>query len=126
MKSLCMFNFYALSVLDGEKEEIKIDVKGYKSYEDNKTIYYFKHDNSYKFIVDDDLIVYVNNSIYHFNLNKKTEALIRIDNYSKTCIMTQHTKMITDLYNMCEKYDLLSLKQKNILFSELLVRWLMK
>lgn len=89
MKSLCNFTFYALSVLDGEKEEISFDVKGYKSHEDNKQIYYFKKDNSYKFIIDGDLMVYVNDSIYHFDINKKTEALLRIDNYSyKVSVIT--------------------------------------
>ena len=55
--------------------------------------------------------------LFYKNINNDVlrNMKIRIDNYSKTCTMTQHTKMITDLHNMCEKYNLLTLKQKNIL-----------
>ena len=111
MKSLCDFNFYALSVLDGEKEEINLNVKGYKSIENDKKVYYFKKDNSYKFIVDENLLVYVNDSIYHFNINKKTEALIRVENYSyKVSVITNKLDINDDYIELEYILDFVTFK----------------
>lgn len=89
MSELCNFSFYSLSILDNDKQETSFDVKGYKNIEDHKIIYYFKNENTYKFIIDDNLTVYVNDSIYLFDINKKTEALIRINHLSyKVSVIT--------------------------------------
>ncbi len=82
MTNLCNFHFYSLSFIDNNKETLEFDSKGYKKEEDDEIIYYFKHDNNYKFIIKKDILkVEVNSSKYIFKLNEVTECCINIGDY---------------------------------------------
>lgn len=90
MGELCQFRFKSIINLD-EEEIIEFEQKGYKQEKDGCLIYYFKKDQEYKFIIkDNNLEVQVGGSRYNFVLNKKTEALIKVDNYFyKSSVITK-------------------------------------
>lgn len=91
MRSLCNFHFFAKSNLDGSEQITDFKVKGYETVEGNKTIFYFKNENKYKFIlVNNSLEVLVNDSYYKFDVNKKNEAIINSGGYQlKASIITE-------------------------------------
>lgn len=95
MNELCNFKFISETNIDGEKDIIEFDAKGYKSVVDNKIILYFKNEFKYKFIIGDDKVeVNVDDSKYYFVKNKKTEALIKQQGYElKTSILTSNLKI---------------------------------
>lgn len=90
MSELVNFKFLSISKLDEEVDRIEFEVKGYKKIEDDNLIFYFKHDHSYKFIINNNILkVSVGLSNYEFDLKRKTEAIIRTDEYSyKASIIT--------------------------------------
>lgn len=91
MRSLCDFHFFAKSNLDGSEQITDFKIKGYKSIEDDKIIFYFKNENKYKFIIVNNILeVMVDDSCYKFDVNKKTEAIINSGGYQlKASIITQ-------------------------------------
>lgn len=82
MARLTNFDFYSMSCIEDDINETNFVSKGYVDNKDNCCIWYFKNDNEYKFIIkDNSLLVYVNESVYSFESNKKTESLIKIEGY---------------------------------------------
>lgn len=82
MAVLCDFKFTSFVKIDNEEEKIEFVTKGYKNNKEDELVYYFKNDNEYKFVIKGDiLVVFVNDSKYSFNINKKTEALINNEGY---------------------------------------------
>ena len=82
MAVLCDFKFTSFVKIDNEEEKIEFVTKGYKNNKEDELVYYFKNDNEYKFVIKGDiLVVFVNDSKYSFNMNKKTEALINNEGY---------------------------------------------
>ena len=92
MRELVEFKFNSKSNLDGEINIIDFIAKGYRS----ENIWYFKNENEYKFFINDDLEVRVNDSVYKFNLNKKTEALIKLDQYLYKASITTNKLLINE------------------------------
>lgn len=103
MTNLCEFEFNSVTIIDDDVENYSFKVKGYKKISSEETVYYFKNDNSYKYIIKKDIVkVHVNDSTYIFDLNNKTIADIRIDAYTMEGIIT------TSLLNISE--DLVEIK----------------
>ena len=112
MGELMNFRFKSEYKLDNDIEIIEFESKGYKKYEGNRTIYYFKHDNAYKFLIDDDVLeVEVNNSYYRFDINNKTEAIIRGDHYSyKVSVTTERLNIFNDKIEISYVLDFVTFK----------------
>jgi hypothetical protein len=86
-----------VSIIDDQRENTNFSVKGYKDYKEGCHIYYFKHENEYKFIVSkEDLTVYVNESVYTFNTTKKTEAIINASGYTFKAYINTNKLVISD------------------------------
>ena len=82
MADLCKFRFHSISKIDEDVNELNFEAQGFIDQREDSLIWYFKNENSYKFIIyKDKLDVNVNNSKYTFINNKKTEAIISVDNY---------------------------------------------
>ena len=97
MAKLSSFSFYSISTLDDDSSETNFIAKGYVDYREDYSLWYFKHENEYKFIIRrDELEVCVDNSSYNFNVNKKTEAFIKIDNYSYKASITTNSLIISE------------------------------
>jgi hypothetical protein len=79
---LSEFSFYSVSTIDEDSSVTNFVAKGYVDNREDHIIWYYKNENEYKMIIrESQLEVYVNDSHYIFDKNKKTEALIKIDNY---------------------------------------------
>lgn len=97
MAKLSNFSFCSVSTIDDDSSVINFQAKGYVDHREDCIIWYFKHENEYKIIIQkDSLVVYVNDSSYTFDQNKKTEALIKIDNYSYKASVLTNNLMISD------------------------------
>lgn len=97
MANLCNFIFYSISKIEEDTNETNFVAKGYKDVKDDKTIWYFKYENEYKLIIkDNELEVFVNESNYLFNVNKKTEAYIKNDNYLYKASILTNSLVIKD------------------------------
>lgn len=99
MADLYNFKFHSISKIDDDISELNFDVKGFVDKRENIVIWYFKNENSYKFIIDGDVLkVNVNDSEYTFINNKKTEALISVDNYLYKASIYTNNIIIRDNY----------------------------
>lgn len=97
MASICNFKFSSTMVLDGEEEKTEFIAKGYKDFSDEGVIYYFKHENSYKFYIKNEVLtVNVNDSVYVFDKSKKTEAIINNAGYSYKASVKTNELMISE------------------------------
>ena len=97
MAKLSNFSFYSISTIDEDSSETSFVAKGYVDYRDDSCLWYFKEDHEYKFIIKKDMLeVYVGDSSYTFSLNKKTEALIRSDNYLYKASIITNSLIIKD------------------------------
>jgi len=94
MNELKYFSFKSISKIDGEVSKINFNVKGYIK---DSNIIYFKHeDNSYKFITNRSLLVYVNESQYEFDIDKKTLANIVNQGFSMNASIITNKLEILD------------------------------
>ena len=77
MTSIKEFEFKSITKFDDDISEIQFHAKGY--IKDDCLIYFKNDEYSYKFIINDALKVFVNDSVYEFDTNKKTLAFIKTD-----------------------------------------------
>ena len=106
MVDLKMILFKSEYEIDGNKETIEFKEKGYKKVEDNKVTIYFKNENSYKFIISNNTLkVYVNESVYIFDKENKTEAIIKNNDYSYKASLVTNKLNISDNFIQIE-YEL--------------------
>lgn len=97
MATLCNYKFSSIAIIDDQEEKTNFTSKGYKDIKGDSTIFYFKHDNEYKFLVNKNtLIVTVNQSQYTFDMTKKTEAIINNDGYLFKASITTKQLIITE------------------------------
>ena len=99
MAKLVNFIFNSKSIIDDEYDSITFNAKGYEINDRVRTLY-FSYDNvKYKYIIDENnnISVYVNESVYCFNSNKKTEAIINSGGYSiKVSVITNKINIDND------------------------------
>lgn len=107
MVSLCDFHFSSVSNVDGNQEIIEFDAKGYRKEENENIIYYFKHDNNYKFIIKKDILyVEVNDSRYVFDKNKITASFINV--MGNSISVNIETKLLNILDNKIQlEYEMI-------------------
>jgi hypothetical protein len=93
----CLFEFHSSTIIHDYIETTDFKVRGYKDRDDDKIFYYFKDRNKYKFVINNDLLeVYVDDSIYKFKLNEKTEAIIKSSIYEIIATVETSKLIITD------------------------------
>ena len=116
---LTKFVLYASS--DNEDTESKSECVGYKKIEEGKTILYFKDNNKYKFVIDKELEVMVNDSYYKFELNKETQGKI-VGDSSHILVSIYTSKLLVDEHKIELEYtiDFKSFKTKHKIILELL------
>ena len=122
MADLINIKFQSNYNIDGEVEKIEFMAKGYKKVENEQKIIYFKHDHAYKFILGfNELEVNVDTSVYKFNCNKKTEAIISGDDYSyKVSVNTKVLNILDNKIDLIYELDFGGFKGEYQIILELL------
>ena len=94
MAEIKSFTFISNSKVEDDINNIQFDAKGYV---DDKTIYFKNGADSYKFILDESLKVFFNESQYEFDLNKKTLAFINSEGFTfNASVITNRLDILTN------------------------------